>query len=164
MKIKFLFLILFFFNQGTIFSQNLNSIVFNEGNYEVVTIRTGVKGTTVFKVFSYGRNDKTALKSTKPDAVRAVLFKGIPGSDSSNPLISDLSIVEKNTDFFMNFFKNDLFLNFVTSSNDGSINPEDRMVYNNSKVKIGIAVTVNKDALRKYLESNNIIKALNNGF
>jgi hypothetical protein len=44
-------------------------------NYEVQFIRTGVEGTILFKIFSYGKNEDQAIENSKSDALKAVMFK-----------------------------------------------------------------------------------------
>jgi hypothetical protein len=58
-------------------------------DYEVVFIRTGVAGTELFKVFSYGRNERECIEASKLNAIKAILFKGIPGSGMQRPMISE---------------------------------------------------------------------------
>ena len=64
-----------------------------------------------------------------------------------------------NEKFFDNFFKTGQYLQFVTVSNDGTIDPED-MLRVGGEYKIGSIYRVSKDNLRKYLIDNGIIKSL----
>ena len=124
----------------------------NEFKYEVVSAGVGSEGSELIKVFSYAKNQKKAIEIGKANAVHAVLFKGIPGM---------VKMQEKanNEKFFDNFFKTGQYLQFVTVSNDGTIDPED-MLRVGGEYKIGIIYSVSKDNLRKYLIDNGIIKSL----
>ena len=143
-------------------SQNTSSD-FLSTNYEVQFIRTGVDGTILFKIFSYGRTEDQAIKNAKSDALKAVMFKGIPGSDLVNPMVRDITVLETKKDFFNTFFETDQFQQYVSISGDGTIDGEDRLKVG-KKYKIGVVVSVQKNNLRKLLENDGIIKALNAGF
>ncbi len=133
-------------------------------NYEVQFIQTGVQGTEVFKVFAYGRNEKECVMNAKADAIKAILFKGVPGSGFIRPMVDDVNGEEKHKDYFKDFLEpNGKYLNFVAISNDGSIDPDDRLKVG-KKIKLGVLLVVQKDNLRKQLENDGIIKKLNYGF
>ncbi len=141
------------------FAQN-----YRDFNYEVQFIRTGLQGTELFKVFAYGRNERQCLEAAKMDAVKAILFKGVPGSGLQKPMVTELSEMNQHKDYFKAFFKDDgPYLNYVSISNDGSINENDRFKVGN-KLKIGVIVSVNKANLRTELENAGIIKKLNARF
>ncbi len=133
-------------------------------DYEVVFIRTGVEGTELFKVFSYGRNERECIEAAKVNAIKAVLFKGIPGSGLQRPMITEAGAEEKYKAYFNQFFSSGgRYLNFVALSSDGSIDSRDRMKVG-SMLKIGFVVSVQKDNLRKELQDDKIIKSLSSGF
>jgi hypothetical protein len=137
---------------------------FSIGNYEVQFIRTGVEGTILFKIFSYGKNYDKALENAKPDAVKAVIFKGIPGSDLMRPMVKEYEISTSQRDFFEDFFSSGYYLNFVSISGDGSVDPRDVLKIKRRQYKVGVVVSVQKNNLRKYLEEVDIVKALDSGF
>ena len=83
-------------------------------NYEVQFIRTGLEGTILFKIFSYGKNEDQAIENSKSDALKAVMFKGIPGSDMREPMIKDMSVLETRKDFFETFFNTKQYLQYVS--------------------------------------------------
>jgi hypothetical protein len=159
-KIILVTYLLFFFTN--IIGQN-TAQDFSSMNYEVQFIRTGLEGTILFKIFSYGKNEDQAIENCKSDALKAVMFKGIPGSDLRDPMIKDLSVLETRKDFFETFFTTKQYLQYVSISSDGSIDGEDRLKVG-KKYKIGVIVSVQKNTLRKLLESSGIIKPLNAGF
>lgn len=133
-------------------------------DYEVQFIRTGTEGTELFKVFAYGGNEKECIETAKKNAVKALIFKGIPGSGNPRPLVNEVGAEEKYRDYFNEFFKDGgKYLNYVALSNDGSIDDKDRFRVGN-RLKIGVVVSVQKFNLRKELEAANIIKKLDAGF
>lgn len=132
-------------------------------NIEVQFVRTGLDGTILFKVFSYGKNFNKVLENAKADAVKAVLFKGIPGSDLQKPMVTDYQLSNTQNEFFDDFFDSKKYLQYVSISSDGSIDGEDRIKVGR-QYKIGMVVSVQKASLRKMLEDAGIIRALDSGF
>jgi hypothetical protein len=136
-------------------------------NYEVECLGTGVDGTQLIKVWGYGKKPNDAVEQAKKNAVHAVMFKGIlagkPGC-MMRPLITDPGAEQQHQDYFDAFFKaKGKYLSFVTISNDGSIDPKDRLKVG-GQYKVGAVVSVSHSALRKELEAAGIIKALGTGF
>ncbi|MVZ65229.1 hypothetical protein GQF61_05140 [Sphingobacterium sp. DK4209] len=135
-----------------------------EDQYEVQFVRTGVEGTTLFKVFSYGKNEKQCLENAKRNAIKAVIFNGIPGSDLQKPLASDPNASEVHKDYFQSFFQeNGKYQQYVSLSTDGSINANDRLRVG-KLLKIGFIVSVQKASLRRELEQAGVVKSLSHGF
>lgn len=136
----------------------------DDNEYEVKFLRTGVEGTILFKIYSYGKKEDDCITNAKRNAVRAVIFDGIPGSDLQKPLVTEAGAEELYKDYFNVFFqKNGKYLHYVSLSTDGSIDSNDRFKVG-KRVKVGIAVSVQKAALRKELESAGIIRKLSDGF
>lgn len=132
--------------------------------YEVQFIRVGLEGTILFKVYSYGSNENDCIENAKRNAVRAIIFSGIPGSDLQEPLITEAGAEVKYKDYFDIFFnKGGKYINYVAISNDGSIEANDRYRVG-KKLKVGIAVVVRKAQLRKELQAAGIIKDLGDYF
>ncbi len=133
-------------------------------NYEIQFLRTGVEGTELFKVYTYCKKEKDCFEYAKMDAVKAIMFKGIPGSGMQRPMITEVGAEDKFRDFFKEFFKEGgKYLNYVAISNDGSISDDDRLKVG-KKLKIGVILSVQKANLRKELEAAGIIKKLDAGF
>jgi len=155
-------------------------------NYEVEALEQGTYGTVLMKVYSYDYSVDNAIQRAKMDAVHAILFKGVPGSNSEKPL--DKRGYKSNKEFYDNFFGlyniktsekkiksgkvdnfninntfNAPYRTYVVVSNDGTINPNDRLKVGN-KYKVGVVVSVNVHSLRKKLEEEKIINKLNSGF
>lgn len=157
---KYLFCFIFPFN--FLFAQDTRYDI-ESHNYEAVPLRTGIDGTILFKVYSFGRNSDQAIQNSKADALKVVLFRGVQNSDLVNPIVGGAILDELQKQFFITFFKSNKYLDFVSIANDGSILGEDRIKIK-GKYKIGVIVSVNKKLLRSYLEETGIIKKLNDGF
>ena len=113
--------------------------------------------------------DTKAGKSYKPeqsrkDAVHALLFSGISGSKgctTQEPLLKKTEDIENFQKIEKAFFsKNGKWVLYTRSSSTETTLPEG-IGEKNWKV---YQVAVSKDALKKYLEDQKIIKSLNTGF
>jgi hypothetical protein len=81
------------------------------------------------------------------------------------PLVQDPSAEETHKEFFKEFFAdNGKYMKYVQLTTDGAIAPGDIMKAGKKEYKVGIVVAVSKDELRKYLESEKIIRSLSSGF
>ncbi len=136
----------------------------NNFGYEMKCLGVGSEGSNLVKIYSYGSNYDKAVRQAKHDAVHGILFKGIVGGNGCGhqPAIVKPQELSENQSFFDKFFKNGEYLRFVNISNDGSVDGADRLRVGN-KYKIGVVVSVQKDALRKYLEQAGVIKPLGAG-
>jgi len=136
-------------------------------DYEVECMGTGMDGTQIIKVWGYAKKPSEAVEMAKKNAVHAVMFKGIVNGKPGcmlRPLITEPGSEQQHQDYFTAFFKKGgKYLNYVSVSNDGSIDPKDRLKVG-SQYKIGVTVAVSHTALRKELEAAGIIKALGQGF
>jgi hypothetical protein len=128
-------------------------------NYEVQHVASG-EGTETLKVYSYAKTEKEGLEQGKLNAIRAILFKGIPGADFQKPMVAEVGAEEKYKSYFNEFLKpGGKYLKFIAlSSNTIDAFKSDEMQ------KVGVTLTIQKDNLRKELEAANIIKPLTNGF
>ena len=136
-----------------------------EYRYEIVPVGVGSQGTTLIKVYSYVKNEKDAVEEAKENAVHGVLFEGVIGGNgvSAQPPLVKPEEKEMYQDFFNTFFESGRYLQFVSLSSDGIVSPNDRLKVG-KLYKIGIIVSVNKAELRKYLESEGIIKKFGSSF
>jgi hypothetical protein len=136
--------------------------------YEIECVGTGVEGTYLIKVWTYSKKPKVAIEQSKKNAVHGVIFKGFAGGGrgctSQKPLASSPEVEDQFSDFFDKFFADGGdYMKYVSLSNDGSIDSEDRLKVG-KEYKIGVVVSVMKDQLRKDLEKAGIIKSLDSGF
>ena len=132
--------------------------------YEMTCLGVGSEGSNLLKVYSYGKTYDKSVEQAKHDAVHGILFKGIVGSNgcANQPAMVKPQEQVANQAFFDEFFKKGEYLRFVNISNDGSVSGADRLKVG-SMSKIGVTVSVQKDALRKYLEQAGVIKPLGVG-
>lgn len=132
--------------------------------YEMTCLGVGTEGSNLLKVYSYGKTYDKSVEQAKHDAVHGILFKGIVGSNgcANQPAMLKPQEQVANQAFFDEFFKKGEYLRFVNISNDGSVSGADRLKVGNM-YKIGVTVSVQKDALRKYLEQAGVIKPLGVG-
>lgn len=145
--------------------------------YETDALEQGEQGTVMFKVYSYAGNVDAAIERAKMDAVHAVLFKGVPGTNVEDPILNEpAKTQEENSEYFKKFFGVEILQErvrekgglrygresadyrlYVKRSDDGSISPQDRMKVNGG-YKVGVKVAVNHKQLRKRLEKDGIVK------
>lgn len=136
--------------------------------YEIEGVSQGSQGTYLIKVWSYSKKPKVAIEQAKKNAVHGVIFRGYEGNKKGlrpqKPLTNDPNLEQEKEVFFRDFFATGgKYLKFVSLTNDGAVAAGDRLKVG-KEYKIGIVVSVQKDALRKDLESAGIIRGLNSGF
>lgn len=137
--------------------------------YELEAVATGIPGTYQVKVWSYSNNAETATEQTKKNAIHGIIFKGFPSSGNvqgQKPLSRQLDLLSEHEVFFDAFFKTGSgdYMKFVSLACNGQVAPEDRIKIGKKEYKVGVVVTVNVAELRLYLERNEIIQSLSNGF
>jgi hypothetical protein len=138
-----------------------------EWRYQVEAVNTGVQGTYQIKVWTYAEKVEWAEAQAPKNAVHAVVFKGFPSKGrvkGQKPLVRDVNAMETHKAFFDQFFKDGgEYARFVTLVDSGSIGPGD-LVKVGKEYKVGYITNVSAAALRKYLEENEIIEALDSRF
>lgn len=134
--------------------------------YEIEAINTGVSGTYLVKVWVYLKKSDVDYDLVKKMAIHGVIFKGVSGNDlfpPQAPLSNDPNVEENQKEFFNVFFSdNGDYSMFINSSSD-QVAPGDRMKIGR-EFKIGVVLSVKKDALRSHLENSGIISKLSEGF
>lgn len=136
--------------------------------YEIECAGTGTDGSYLIKVWSYSKKGNVALEQAKKNAVHGIVFKGFAGGArgcvSQKPLVSNPGIEYEKEEFFKLFFKDGgPYMKFVSVSSDGNIDAKDRMKVG-KEYKVGVVVSVMKDALRKDLEAAGVVRGLSSGF
>lgn len=137
-----------------------------EWKYEISCVDVAKEGGYLIRVFTYANSRKLAIEQAKKNAVHGVLFKGFIGSDkcaSQKALFRSPTAEIENKDFFNVFFDNNKYQKYVTLSTDGNIDPND-IVKVGKEYKLGIIVTIAKDALRKDLEAAGILKNISDRY
>lgn len=132
--------------------------------YSVETMGVGIDGTYLIKVTDYFRttDERVYIDGLKKDAVHCVIYKGIPagnGSINQPALMTENTKVEGSEEALNAFFDNRKYLDFVYNIVDSS--KEITRIKGSKDYRISLVISVNKDALRKYLIDNNIVKPLN---
>lgn len=129
---------------------------------ECVTIETD--GYITIKIWDSKKGAKYRIVQARKDGIYAILYSGISGingCDTQPPLLNKTEERENFKTIEKTFFaKNGLWSMFTRSSAVETTLPTNIGI-NNWKV---YQVSISKNELRKYLEDQNIIKALNNGF
>lgn len=167
---KKIFLLLILMVTATTFSQAKKKAdkATEEWRYEIECAGIGTDGTYLIKVWSYSKKGNVAITQAKKNAIHGIIFKGFAGGEkgcnSQKPLVSNPNLESEKEDFFKPFFEDGgKYMKFVSVSSDGNVDASDRMKVG-KEYKIGIVVSVMKDALRKDLEAAGIIKGLSSGF
>lgn len=136
-------------------------------NVEIQTLGVGNDGTKLFKVWGYGKKVDEAVIEAKRNAISAAIFKGIPaggGASPTPPLTTEVDAETKHQAFFDEFFQNGgKYLQYVNLSNDATPSGADKIEMKKG-FKVGVAVSINHVALRKYLEEKGVIRKLDSGF
>lgn len=135
--------------------------------YEIQCVTVGADGTYLIKVWTYSKNPNVAIEQAKKNAIHGVIFKGFSGAGAGctqKPLTNNPALEQEKETFFNDFFANGgKYMKFVNIAGDGAIAPEDRLKVG-KEYKIGVIVSVLKDALRKDLEAAGVVRSLNSGF
>lgn len=140
--------------------------------YEIEpTSGQATQGSILVKVWSYSKDKTVAQTQAGKNAVHGVLFKGVSALNDGNsrvpaqrPIITDPNIESKYADFFKDFFSDrGKYMKYVNFVNNGVPAAGDIIKIKN-EYKIGVKVSISKDALRKEMEAEGIIKSLGSGF
>lgn len=145
---------LFFVSAIVLLSLNLFS---QEWHYEITCAGTGVQGTYMVEVTSYGKTVDAALAQMKKDAVHGVLFRGLTGKCTQKPLAGKADVETEHKDFFDKFFgKSGDYAKYVVDDPNVAMVP----VKIGKQYKVTKVLSVKKDMLRRDLENAGIIKVL----
>lgn len=131
--------------------------------YEIEGVNNGLQGSYLVKVWSYSARPKADLETCKKNAVHGVIFKGYAGTQNARPqrpLIADPGTELEHAEFFDLFFKDGGEYNKYVTITAGS----QEIVKVGKQYKIGLVVSVSKDALRKALEKAGVARSLSAGF
>lgn len=130
--------------------------------YELECAGNGVQGTYLVKVWSFSKKANVAAEQCKKNAVHGIIFKGFSGNGcvSQRALAKNPGVELEHKEFFELFFKDGgEYMKYVSVTSM----PQD-IVKIGKEYKVGITVTVQKDALRKALEEAGVIRGLSSGF
>lgn len=128
-----------------------------EWHYEITCAGTGIQGTYLVEVTSYGKTVDAALAQMKKDAIHGVLFRGLTGKCTQKPLTGRAEVENEHKVFFDKFFgKSGDYAQYVVDDPNVAMVP----VKIGKQYKVTKVVSVKKDMLRRDLEKAGIIKAL----
>jgi hypothetical protein len=131
--------------------------------YELEGVSNGAQGTYLVKVWTYSATKNANIERCKKNAVHGIIFKGYEASANARgqrPLVSAPGAETEHADFFELFFKDGGEYNKYVKVTMGS----QEIVKVGRTYKVGLVVSVSKDALRKALEKAGVVKALGAGF
>ena len=132
-------------------------------NFEAVCQGVGTEGTQLFKVYFYFKKEKNAGLHAKENAVKVVLFQGIPAGKGcvGRGLVTE-SEFNQNTEYFEAFFDvGGPYLMFVNLISDSMT---ERVKMPKKNYKAAWVVSVNYDNLKRKIEEDGIITGLGSGF
>ena len=104
----------------------------------------------------FGKKKADCLKDAYKEAFTALLFQGIPGSQYEFPLVPDGS--DKKEHPAIKTLLNEGYMSFVAGSTVISENKKTKRLDGAKGLMIVQKITVNYEALRKYLEQNQVIR------
>lgn len=135
----------------------------NNFRYELECAGNASKGNYLVKVWSFSKKASVAAELCKRDAVHGVIFKGFSGTQgcvSQRPMADNPGVEFEFEEYFQEFFKEGgEYLKYVILTAGTQ-----EVVKIGKEYKVGVIVTVHKDALRKTLEEAGIIKGLGSRF
>lgn len=117
-------------------------------------------GRIIVKVWNYGKREKLTRQHCMRNAVHGILFKGVMGGGSTSfnkgrgPLVKEG--YEAHKDFFDKFFDSGEYLKYVDLTNNGNIQPGDRIKISGKEFKVGMICIINEKALRDCLKEAGI--------
>lgn len=129
--------------------------VYATNNFETQCLRQD--GAIVnLRAWGKGKDKGEALKQCRKQALRDVMFKGVYLGSSIKPLVTAVNAEEKNREFFNKFFADNGDWSKFAKLDEKS---GSRMVAKSSVIENWNAtVAINTDALKTYLQKNNIIQ------
>lgn len=150
---KQLYLILGFFLFFIAFGCSKKNLI--HGYVKPVTTSVSASGIIYLTSNGYGKKKKEAIEEAKRNALKAVLFDGIPGSKLKRPLVNQPGARNANRAYFDAFFaKGGRYTQFVSMQKRDPLN----------SVKVGsghqeaIFVEINYLSLQRELEAAGVIE------
>lgn len=132
--------------------------------YDLKSYGTGVEGTYSAEIFVYlSKPNKNVEKSLRMASIHGVIFKGLTAGkrEHTQRPMAGASTEKEHADFFTSFFADESQYSRYVDIVDGSLRVEkaEKKLY-----RIRAIVSIQKDALRAYLEKEKIIESFNNLF
>ena len=133
-------------------------------NYQTECITIETDGYLTIKIWDIKKGEKYNSEQARKDAVHAILFSGISAGISCStqpPILNKTEEQENFKKIEKSFFAKKGRWSMYTRSSAKEITLPINIGVENWKV---YQVSISKNELRKFLEEQNIIKSLNNGF
>lgn len=132
--------------------------------YQIECVSVENSGSFTIRIWNTKLGKNYTQEQARKDAIKAILFSGVPGNNgciAQKPILSNQESIDNfkkiEKDFFAKKGKWSTYTREATIENTLPENIGDK----NWKV---YRVSISKDLLRKYLEEQKIIKSLNFGF
>ncbi len=136
----------------------------NNINYQTECVTVETDGYIVLKIWDVRKGAKYKPEQARKDAIHAIMYSGISGSGNcitQIPILNTAAELEKFKLIEQDFFSKKGNWTYFTRSSTTETTIPNQLGNKNWKV---YQVSISKNELRKYLEDQKIIKALNSGF
>ena len=139
-------------------------IIKSSVNYQTECVTIENDGYITIKIWDIIKGARYKPEQARKDAIHAILYSGISSSNGCNTQVPMLNTINDQVKFMeieKAFFSKNGKWSFFTRSSTTETTLPNRLGSKNWKV---YQVSISKNELRKYLEGQKIIKALDNGF
>ena len=121
---------------------------------EVIFKSPTEQGTILVSSAGYGSSRSESINSSELNAFNSIIFKGVPGSQYSLPLVEDEKKAKsEHSEFFNTFFTNGGYKAFLMETT-----PITEFNYHKGLANIKCLIKINVASLRREFETNNIIR------
>ena len=133
-------------------------------DYNIVTAGQGAGGNYLVKVtvaMKGKEKGQDAEAIVKRCAVHGVMFRGLMAADGfaqQKPLIGDANVETTKSEWFKAFFDSGAYKTYVTIVNSSLLSTK----LGKKDYELSAILTVNKEALLKYLQDEGIVKGFSN--
>lgn len=148
----------------SIVSISFTAFIVNGKDYQTECVNTHIDGYTTFKIWNPKKGKRYKFANARKDAVHALLFSGVSGGNdcmTQRPILRSEDSMKKFEKIETTFFSRDGKWSAFTRSSATEKTVPTEIGKKNWKVYV---VSVSKKELINYLEGENIIKSLANGF
>ncbi|MDJ1471464.1 hypothetical protein QNI19_27395 [Cytophagaceae bacterium DM2B3-1] len=110
-------------------------------------------GTVVLNVTSYGRG-KAALQKAEKMAFETILFRGVPGSSQTQPLVqNETQARQEHARYFEDLLTNEHYRSFLMQAE-----PIARASHKAGQKRMSVKIKINIVALRQHMEQQGVIQ------
>ncbi len=147
-----------------VFNFVLFSTAYSQNTYKFECVSVGNDGFVTLKIWNTKKGGNYKFEHACKDAIKAVLYSGVPynkGCITQKPILQNQEEQAKFHKIEKKFFSRNGAWSTYTLTSQSEIAVSGNFGLKNWKA---YQISVSKDLLRKFLEDNNIIKRLNDGF